>query len=297
MVSFSAMPDANAVFAGWSGPCQGTGTCQLTVNGASTLGARFDCASPLVAAVLPGSRSVKTGTTATAFATIINSGANPTTSCSISLSTSLPASFLYQTTDPNTNALTRTPNTPVDIPARGFQTFLIALTANAAFAPTDAQFTFSCAGVPPARILSGLNTLLLSASTNLVADIVALAATSPDPSLIVDIPSANGTGAFAVATVNLGAAGPIVVSADTGGESLAVRLSICQTNPATAACLAPPSATVTTQINAEQTPTFSIFVAATGPVTFDPASNRVFVRFKEPGGATRGATSVAVRMQ
>jgi hypothetical protein len=54
---------------------------------------------------------------------------------------------------------------------------------------------------------------------------------------------------------------------------------------------------VTTQIKANATSTFGIFVQATGNVPFDPAVNRIFVRFKDGGAVTRGSTSVAVRTQ
>src|SRR5262245_63427619 len=73
----------------------------------------------IVAAVLPSSRSVQIGTIATAFATIINAGEVTATSCGIDLLSSIPANFSYQITDPATNALIGTPNTPVDIAARG----------------------------------------------------------------------------------------------------------------------------------------------------------------------------------
>ena len=53
----------------------------------------------------------------------------------------------------------------------------------------------------------------------------------------------------------------------------------------------------TTNIAANATPTFAIFVRGSGNVLFDPARNRIFVRFKDGGGVTRGATSVAVRTQ
>jgi hypothetical protein len=54
---------------------------------------------------------------------------------------------------------------------------------------------------------------------------------------------------------------------------------------------------VTTAINANATPTFGIFVQGSGNVPFDPAANRIFVRFKDGGNVTRGSTSVAVRTQ
>ena len=251
--------------------------------------------SPLVAAVLPASRSIAIGGTATAFATMINSGSSALSGCAISPVTTIPASFLYQTTNPSTNVLTGSANTPATIAAGGSQSFVIAFTANGALAPTNVVLGFACTGGDAAPSTIGLNTLLLSISATPVPDIVALAA-SGDPG-IVDIPGANGAGAFAVASVNLGAGAAITVTADTGSASLPVTLTLCQTVPSTGACMAAPAASVATTINANATPTFAIFAQGSGTIPFSPAANRVFVRFTDSGGATRGSTSVAVRTQ
>lgn len=61
----------------------------------------------------------------------------------------------------------------------------------------------------------GLNTLLFSASAMPVSDIIALAATLNKDG-IVNVPGTNGTGAFAVAAVNVVATETITASADTG---------------------------------------------------------------------------------
>ncbi len=250
----------------------------------------------LVSAVLPASRSVQVGTAATAFASMINVGATTATGCSLAPITSLPATFTFQTTDPATNQITGTPDTPVNISAGGTQSFVFALTPTAPIASTDVQLSFDCTNSDPAPITPGLNTLLLSAATTPIPDIVALAATLANDG-IVNIPGAAGTGVFAVATVNVGASSTITVSADTGSASLPVSPFVCQTDPATAACLAPPGSSVTTQIDANATPTFGVFVTGSGVVPFNPAVNRVFVRFTDAGGVIRGATSVAVRTQ
>ncbi len=252
--------------------------------------------SPLAAAVLPGNRSVQVGSTATAFATIINGGSATATACSLSLVTSLPVTFSYQTTNPATNQATGFPNTPVNIAAGAAQTYVFALTPSATIASTDVQLDFDCTNLNPAPIMPGLNTLLFSASNTPVPDIVALAATISNDG-ILNIPGTNGAGALAVATVNVGANGGITATADTGGASIPVNLFICQTNPGTGDCLAPPASSVTTTINANATPTFGIFVQGSGNVPFDPALNRIFVRFEDSGGVTRGSTSVAVRTQ
>jgi hypothetical protein len=250
----------------------------------------------LVAAVLPSSRSVQVGHPATAFATVINPGLATAHGVGIVLNTSIPANFTFQTTDPATNQVTGTPNTPVDIPAGKSQTFLIALTPTDVFAPTDVAFAFGGGNAP---VLSGIDTLLLSASATPVSDIVALAATVGNTG-IVNLPGPNGNGAFAVATVNVGAAGQITVSADTGTTPLPATIFICQTNPGTGQCVNPASPTtspVVTTINAGETPTFGIFVAGSGTIPFNPAANRIFVRFKDATATTRGSTSVAVRTQ
>ena len=91
--------------------------------------------------------------------------------------------------------------------------------------------------------------------------------------------------------------GGIALDRDTGGVPLPVTLSLCQTDPTTGVCLGAAAASVTTTIDANATPTFGIFVTGSGSVSFSPATNRIYVRFRDSGGVIRGATSVAVRTQ
>jgi subtilisin-like proprotein convertase family protein len=265
----------------------------------------FVCGAPpppasiaLGSAVLPGSRSVQVGATATAFATIVAAGTGVASNCRVAPIIDLPAFVSFQTTDRNTNALTGEPNVPVNIAANDFQTFVIGVTPIAAFGPTDLQLSFDCDDTRPAPILLGVNTLAVSASTSPVPDIVALVAT-PSNDGIASIPGTTGTAFFSAATVNVGAASLITASADAtaaGGGALPVNVVLCQTDPATAQCISALGPTVTTQIDAGQTPTFAVFVQGTGSIVpFDPASNRIFLRFKDPGAITRGSASVAVR--
>ncbi len=258
--------------------------------------AQLSFPATLFASVLPGSRSGQVGTPVTAFATLINASASPAAGCALSLKTSLFATFSFQSTDPATNQLTGSPNTPVTIPAGAPQSFVFALTPSGPVAPTDVAFNFTCSGTVPAATIVGVNTLLLSASTTPVPDIVALAAT-PGNDGIVNVPGATGTGVFAVAAANVGAGGALTVTADSGGVLLPLTASLCETNPTTGACISPLAASVATTINANATPTFAVFVTGTGAIPFAPATNRIFVRFRDAGGVTRGATSVAVRTQ
>jgi N-acetylneuraminic acid mutarotase len=256
----------------------------------------YDSPVQLVAAVLPSSRSVQVGTPATAFATIINTDSNMATGCTISPITNVPAALTYQTTDPATNQVIGAPNALIDIPAGVAQSFVFALTPTAPMAPTDVRLSFDCANTDPAPLISGLDTFLLSASATPTPDILALVAT-PTNDGIVNISGTNGVGAFAVASVNMGAGDAFTVSADTGDAVLPVNIFICQTDPKSGVCFSSPDSSVTTTILSNETPTFGVFVAAQEDISFFPETNRIFVRFKDSGGVTRGLTSVAVRTQ
>ena len=268
----------------------------------SWLGAVFRIAADIagkpgiVAAVLPSSRSVPVGGVATAFATMIWTGSGTATDCGISPLTAFPGDFMYQTTAPDTNQLTGSPNTPVQIASGASQTFLIAFTPTAPFDARDLLSSSTCANQPPPPVVPALHSLLVSAASHPVPDIVALVATASRDG-IVNIPGTNGLGAFAVATANVGAAASITVSADTGAAVLPVGVTLCPTEPTRGGCMAAPAASVTVPIPAGATPTFAVFVAGAGTIPFDPAHNRVSVRLRDAAGVTRGLTSVAVRTQ
>jgi hypothetical protein len=250
--------------------------------------------SSIVAASLPSSRSVQVGSLASAFATIINTSSSTATACSISPRTSVSADFAYQTTDA-ANAPVGTPNTAVDIPAGASQNFVFGFMPTAPIDPTEVSFDYDCTNSDPAPVTPGVNTLLLSASSTAVPDIVALTAT-PSGDGIVNLPGTNGSNAFSVATVNNGATDTITADVVTT-VSLPVALSICESNPADGHCVSAPASSTTSTVNAGFTPTYSVFATATGTVPFDPALNRIVVTFRDGGGVVRGRTSVAVRTQ
>ena len=288
-----AGPDAN--FVGPQGVAlDPSGNLYVADTGNSAVKVILLAPSPLAAALLPGTRSVQTGTLATVFATMINAGANDLSGCTVALG-DLAVNGLrldYQTTNPATNALTGTPNTPVTIKAGASQSFVLGFASLTPFAAPAMPLDFSCIDAAPAAVVPGLDTIDLFYSTTPGADVVALSATVTGDG-IVHVP-VGGAGAFAVASVNLGAGAELTVTADTGGTELPATLSLCQTNSGTGQCLAPPAAAVSLQDNPHATPTFSIFIAAGAPIALAPATARIFVRFADSGGNPRGSTSVAV---
>jgi len=253
--------------------------------------------SPLVTAVLPESRSALAGgQPVTAFATLINAGTLGLSGCGIVPLTSVPAGFLFQTTNPNTNAVTGTANTRVALTAGGSQSFVIAFSANAPFIPINVALGFDCANVDGAATINGVNSLLLSAASVQPPDIVALAA-APGNDGILRISGNSGSAAFAIATLNVGSGTTVVVSANTGPTALPLTLSVCQTVPFSGACQNLPAATVAAVSAANATPTFAVFAIASDAIPLQPAANRIFVQFTDPSGQIRGLTSVAVQTQ
>ncbi|WP_421791607.1 reprolysin-like metallopeptidase [Hyphobacterium sp.] len=266
----------------------------------------------VVSSVLPTTRTVQTGNTATAFASMINPGATGSTAtgCGLRLSGATAAQFSYQTTTA-ANALTGTPNTTVSIPAGGVQNFVFSVTSADAFSDnvrtpgffpsvndeTNLFIEAFCDNRRSGEYNLGLNSLTFRASDAAPVDIVALAA-SGDPGRVNVPTTGNFVGVFSVAISNVGVAGSVTVTADTGTQTLAVNeIEICQTDPGTGACTNARENTKTLTVPANGTATFGIFVRGTGAaIANDPARNRVFVRFAS-GGAPVGATSVAVRTQ
>jgi hypothetical protein len=205
----------------------------------------------------------------------------------------VPAVFAFQTTDPATNNATGLPNTPVSIAAGATQSFVLAFTPSLAFGATPISFTFGCGGLSPAPVVAGINDFTLSASATPVPDIIAIVA-STDPGYL-DISSSNATGAFAVATLNLGADATLNATVDTGLANLPLVLAICQTDPVSARCLAPPTPALSLPFAAGATTTFSVFATASAPIPDMPAVNRVFIRFSDIAGNSHGQASEAVR--
>jgi DNA-binding beta-propeller fold protein YncE len=248
------------------------------------------------ASILPGSRAVELGRPATLFASVINAGKNTLNNCRVALPITAPPSLTltYQATDPATNALVGTPDTPTTIAGgNGLRTFLLSFAGTSPLVALNQPLDFECDGVAPAAIGVGVDTVDLVVSSVPVADVIALAAT-PSGDGILNLPN-GGTGAFAVASANVGATASLVVSLDTGGATLPLVATICQTNATTGQCLATAAASITVNDTAGTDPTFSIFAQANGPIVFAPGTSRLFVRFRDASGTLHGSTSVAIQ--
>jgi virginiamycin B lyase len=262
----------------------------------------LDPPSALTASLLPGGRTVAPGAPATVFASMINGGAVTLDNCQVSLPDNAPLGLTisYQQTNPATNVPVGPNNTPFSLAPGGVETLLLTFqSATPLFAP-GLKLNFNCSGTSTPA-MEGLTTVDLYFSADAVPDdIVIAASTTPG---IVEAPI-NGSSAFGVAMINDGGSSlngtPTQVSVDTGLAILPVTAAICQTNPATGACLQTPEQTQFVTLPAGSTATFSVFVNATAGVPLNPIDSRVYVRFiefDETQGilVSRGSANIAVQ--
>jgi len=252
----------------------------------------FENESPLVSAVLPAARSAQVGEVVTAFVTVLNTQpVRDSFGCRIALKDDIPATFDYHQTNPVTNATVGDQNVPADILTNGSQSYVIGITPSAPFDPTDVELIYDCANTTPAGSFVGVNTLNLSASEDPVADVVALITTTD---LAIPI---GGSASAAVAVANVGSSAQITVMLDTAGATLPLETLVCQTNTSTGECLTALSPQAELTLAANATASFMVTLNASDRIGFDfnPAKNRVFVRFFDESGVLRGATSLSVR--
>jgi murein DD-endopeptidase MepM/ murein hydrolase activator NlpD len=247
------------------------------------------------AAVLPASRSVRSGHTATAFATVINPGANAAEGCRIHPDQPFHGEFAFVETDPATNAVIGTPNQAFSLAGGGSRAFVLSVTPDAAAEARSLDLTlrYDCLSSDAAPVRLGLNSIRLSFEDAPIPDIIAIAAT-PSADGVLRIPGENAAAAFALATSNVGSAGALTLRPRmTGGAS--PTLTVCQTDPGTGACLGARSASLTRSFAAGETASFAVYARSTGAIGFDPAGTRLFVEIEDADGVSRGSTSVAVR--
>ena len=220
--------------------------------------------------MLPVSRSVQVGHSATAFATVLNPGLTPAYDCGLGIAGMPVGNFLYQATDPVTNAVVGRVNPILDVPAGGAQTYVFAVTPTAVVEPQQVKLSVKCANHRPVPEIIGVNTVLFSASLTPVPDIVALGGDGHQrrhcerPWEQRNWSVCRGHGERGGYWNNHSIGGHRRIDITSEHLSLSDR-------PSHGQCISAIGPSVTTQINANATPTFGIFVQGNGNVPFDPA--------------------------
>ncbi len=257
-------------------------------------------ATTLFSSVLPSARSgfFPGGPAVTVFASAVNAGTEAALNCKITIPGSSPVSLSYQETDA-TNATKGVANAPFALAVGQTRSFVLAFTPTATNTGADVFPDIACANANVAAI-SGVNTVFLSIGGTEGPDILSIGAT-PTADGIMNIP-AGGTGFMTASATNIGVGdvsgssnAAITVSADDGGAGLPLLIQLCETDASSNCITTLGTGVVDTNIGAGSS-FFAIFVSdqSSGGVTLAPATNRVFLRFKDASGTVRSVTSVAV---
>lgn len=244
----------------------------------------------LLNSVLPTSRSVTVGTTATIFNSVINAKSLAANNVVLYMASPPAGIFAYQQTDCATNTVMGPMNPVLNLPGNSALCYILFFTPSAPFAATNVHIRAVADNAPATGLYTGINTWLLRATSVSGPDIIALTTTTDFHQM-----AATGTNAFAVALANVGAvASQLTVVADDGGISwspLPLTITVNETNQGTGAVIGD---NVLENIGAGETRSVAIFVTFNNGVAFDPARNRIFVRFVDGSGNVVGSTSTAV---
>jgi hypothetical protein len=241
----------------------------------------------LVNSVLPTSRSVQVGTTATVFNTVLNGGSSAAVGVTLSMANSPSGTFAYQESNCATNVLVGAMNPVLEIPAGQARCYVLFFTPSAPFASTDVHIRAQAANAPATSLLPGINTWSLRATSSAGPDIIALTTTTDFHQI-----ACNGIKPFAVAMSNVGGAtSQVTVTADTGSTSLPLSILIQESNPATGVIIGD---NILQNVGAGENRTVVVWVTFHGCTSFDPATHRIFIRFKDASNNLIGSTSTAV---
>ncbi len=246
----------------------------------------------VVNSVLPTSRSVQVNTTATIFHTVINAGVNIAHNTVLSISKipsgAISGDFEYYQTDCSTNQIIGSQNPILDISPGGIVCYTLLFTPSSAFNATSHHISVKADNSSTSELFNGINTWLLRATVSAGPDIIALTTTTDFHQI-----ECSGTNAFAVASSNVGAAatGNITVSANTGTVSLPLNISIQETDPGTGTVIGD---NILENVGAGENRTVVVFVTFNGCVAFNPATNRIFIEFRDHADNVIGSTSTAV---
>lgn len=284
-------------------------TLALVAVSATVIAAPAAFADPdLNAAVLPGARSGTVGDTLTIFATVSNTGSSAAENCAIGFDATAPGSYSatlsYQTTDSN-NALTGTPDTPVDIPAGASQGFVVAITPDAQIDPgQDIALSYACDNGSAARRY-GVNSVFIRAvdALSTTPDVIPILQTLSNDG-VLRIPDSGDPRQqiLVAAATNIGDIQPVAVTPFFPRLKGPLDLLICETTGTLdGSCLpgSPFAETLTTTLPGPLDPpaTFTMLAILEGDsgITFRPDLLRAGLVFTDPDtGAVVGSTDAAL---
>ena len=242
----------------------------------------------LVNSILPTSRNIPVGTTATIFNTVINAGSSTAFGVTLSMNPLPTGTFAYQQTDCATNSIIGGPNPSLDVAPGGVLCYVLSFTPSAPFAATSVHIRAQASNAVPTTLLPGINTWLLRSTIVAEPDIIALATTTDFHQM-----ACSGTNAFAVALANVGASatGDITIVANTGAATLPLSITIQETAYPTGVVIGD---NILQNIIAGDTRSAVVWVTFNGCIPFDPAANRIFIEFRDAANNVVGSTSTAV---